>query len=59
MQFRGAVLKGAAFDIRALVTAVRDGQGEKLLDVDVWIQDADGAVLAPGKATVAVPYQGE
>jgi acyl dehydratase len=59
MQFRGAVLKGAAFDIRTLVTAVRDGQGEKLLDVDVWIQDADGAVLAPGKATVAVPYQGE
>jgi acyl dehydratase len=59
MQFRGAVLKGSAFDIRARVTAVRDEQGEKLIDVDVSIQDADGTVLAPGKATVAVRHQGK
>jgi acyl dehydratase len=55
LRFRGPVLKGAAFDTKARVTAIRHEPGERLLDVDVWVEDADGVVLAPGKATVAVP----
>jgi acyl dehydratase len=59
LRFRGAVLKGAAFDTKALVTAIRHDQGEKQLDVDVWIEDGDGVILAPGAATVAVPWSSD
>lgn len=54
LRFRSPVLKGAAFDTKALVTAIRHDRGEKVIDVDVWIEDGDGVVLAPGKATLAV-----
>jgi acyl dehydratase len=57
LQFRGAVLNGAVFDTKGRVTAIREDRGEKQIDLDVWIEDGDGAVLAPGKATVAVPSQ--
>lgn len=55
LQFRGPTLRGALFDVKARVTAVREESGAPLIDVDLWIEDESGAVLAPGTASVAMP----
>lgn len=55
LQFRGPTLRGAPFDVKARVTAVRRVDAEQHVDLDVWIEDASGKVLAPGSATVAMP----
>lgn len=57
LQFRGPTLRGVPFHVRARVTQVTDVSGERRVDLDVWIEDAADAVLAPGRATVAVPTQ--
>lgn len=57
LQFRGPTLRDVPFQVCARVTDVRAEANECRLDVDVWIEDADGKVLAPGRATVAVPTQ--
>lgn len=55
LQFRGPVLRDAPFDVRAIVTGVRELQNGRLIDVEVSIEDGTGTVLAPGTATVGVP----
>lgn len=55
LQFRGPTLRGEPFDVKAKVTRVRPVGHERLVDVEVWIEDAKGKVLAPGTATVALP----
>lgn len=55
LQFRGPVLRDAPFDVRATVSGVREQEGERLIDVELSIEDEAGTVLAPGTATVAVP----
>ena len=35
------------------VTAVRDEGGQRIVDLDVWTEEQNGAKLAPGTATVA------
>jgi acyl dehydratase len=57
LRFRGPVLKDAPFTTAAQVTDVRHDACERVLDLDVWIEDGSGAVLASGTATVAVPGQ--
>jgi acyl dehydratase len=54
LRFRGPTLRDAPVDVRARVTAVREVAGERHADLDVWVEDASGTVLAPGTATVAV-----
>jgi acyl dehydratase len=55
LQFRGPTLRGELFDVKAKVTRVRPVGHEQLVDLEVWIEDAKGKVLAPGTATVALP----
>lgn len=58
LQFRGPTLRDVPFDVKARVTAVRRVDAEQHVDLDVWIEDASGTVLAPGSATVAMPDTG-
>jgi acyl dehydratase len=55
LQFRGPNLKDSVFEVKGRVTAVRDVDAERVVDLDLWIEDGDGRVLVPGSATVAVP----
>jgi acyl dehydratase len=55
LQFRGPTLRGVPFDVRARVTGVRVAGEERLVELEVWIEDVTGNVLAPGTAVVAEP----
>jgi acyl dehydratase len=55
LQFRRPTLRDAPFEVKARVTGLRGEAEERLIDVELWIEDAEGTVLAPGTATVAVP----
>lgn len=57
LQFRGPTLRDALFDVKARVTRVQEIGEDQLIDVEVWIEDGDGAILAPGTATVALPIR--
>lgn len=52
-QFRGPNVRGLV-KARGRITAVTRDEGETLVDLDVWIEDGEGKVLAPGTATVAI-----
>ena len=51
-QFRAANTKGMTVTAHGTVTAVRETDSGREVDVDVWTEDQDGNKLAPGKATV-------
>ncbi|MFE2433084.1 MaoC/PaaZ C-terminal domain-containing protein [Streptomyces sp. NPDC059373] len=51
-QFRAANTKGMNVTATGAVTAVRDVDGGREVDVDVWTEDEEGNRLAPGKATL-------
>ncbi len=54
-RFLGNVFGGDAVTARGVVTAVREEGGERLADLDVWLErSAEDRVLA-GTATVAIP----
>jgi acyl dehydratase len=53
-QFRAANTKGMTVTARGVVTAVHDSPDGRIIDLDVWVEDDDGAKLAPGTATVVV-----
>jgi hypothetical protein len=40
------------------VTAKRQENGENLVEVDVWTQDAEGKKTTPGKGVIALPLRG-
>ena len=54
-QFRSPNLKGQVVTAKGVVTAVREGSDETLVDLEVWTEVDDGTRLAPGTATVALP----
>ncbi|MDQ7909358.1 MaoC/PaaZ C-terminal domain-containing protein [Phytohabitans sp. ZYX-F-186] len=54
LRFTGPQLKDVEFAPFGRVTAIR---GEEA-DLDVWIEDAEGATLASGTATVTLPGRG-
>jgi hypothetical protein len=54
-QFRLASEQGHTVSAKGVVTAVREENGERLVDVDIWTEIEDGTVLTPGDATVAFP----
>ncbi|GAA4743609.1 MaoC family dehydratase [Nocardioides endophyticus] len=52
LEFRRPSLRDEPLAVRGRVLAVR-GDGERQeVDLEVWVEDAGGAVLAPGSATV-------
>jgi len=54
-QFRAANTRGMTVTARGVVTAVREADGQRLADLEVWTEDGDGRKLAPGTATVEFP----
>jgi acyl dehydratase len=54
-KFRRPNLKDTVVTARGTITGRRPSDGETLVDVDVWTEDAGGAKIAVGHATVALP----
>ena len=54
MTFPKVVLDGDHIEARGEVTAVREANGERLADCDIWLQRGDDRPLV-GSATVALP----
>jgi acyl dehydratase len=54
VQFRRPNTKGMTVLARGTITSVRDGHGCTFVDLDVWTEDGDGNLLAPGTATIAL-----
>ena len=52
-QFRSPNIKGQTITAHGVVTGVRDEDGERFVDLDVWTEEQNGVKLAPGSATVA------
>lgn len=53
-QNRAPNLKGATLTARGKITAIREGAEETEVDLEVWVEDGEGKVTAPGSATVAI-----
>ncbi len=53
-QYRGMDMRGATFTCKGVVTAKREEDGRKLVDLDIWTEDAKGAKTTPGTATVVL-----
>lgn len=51
-QFRAANTRGMTVTARGVVTAVREADGRRLADLEIWTADGEGGKLAPGTATV-------
>jgi acyl dehydratase len=53
--FRGANVKGQTVTARGRVTAVADGGGRRVVDLEVWTENDAGERRAPGTARVSFP----
>ncbi len=53
-RFRGPNLRNSVVTAHGIVTAVRPGEGETLVDLDVWTEAEVGGKVAVGTATVAI-----
>lgn len=53
-QYRGMDMRGATFTCRGQVAAKREENGAKIVDLEVWTEDASGARTTPGTATVVL-----
>jgi acyl dehydratase len=58
VQYRGMDKLNQPIIAKGVVTAKRQENGENLVDLDVWTEDADGKKTTPGTATVALPSRG-
>ncbi|HSG78716.1 MAG TPA: MaoC/PaaZ C-terminal domain-containing protein [Acidimicrobiia bacterium] len=52
VRFRGNVYGGESVEAGGVVTAIRDEDGERLADCDVWLRTGDGRDVIVGTATV-------
>jgi len=55
MQFPKVVLDGDRVTARGRVTALREANGERLADCDIWLHRGEDDVPLRGTATVALP----
>lgn len=53
-QYRGMDMRGATFTAKGVVAAKREEDGVKLVDLEIWTEDAKGARTTPGMATVVL-----
>ena len=53
-QYRGMDMRGATFTAKGAVAAKREEDGLKLVDLEIWTEDAKGAKTTPGTATVVL-----
>lgn len=56
-QFRAPNVKGQTVTARGVVTAVRDVDAGRVVDVEIWTEDQAGKRLAPGTASVLLPAE--
>ena len=54
-QFRGMDYPGQELLCRGAVTRKYEQDGQALVDLDVWIENASGGRTTPGSATVVLP----
>ena len=54
-QFRAPNTKGQVVTAKGQVTGIRDENGERFVELEVWTEEQTGAKLAPGTAVVAFP----
>jgi acyl dehydratase len=54
-RFTSNVFGGDVVVAAGMVTAVREENGERVVDCDVWLDRGDGSRAVDGRATVAVP----
>jgi acyl dehydratase len=52
--YRGMDMQGQTFTAKGKVVAKREEDGEKLVDLEVYIENSTGARTTPGTATVAL-----
>jgi acyl dehydratase len=55
VRFTSNVFDGDSVVAGGVVTAIREAQGERLADCDVWLDRGDGTRAVAGSATVALP----
>jgi len=55
VQYRGMDLLNKTITARGVVTGKRQENGENLVDLEVWTEDAEGRKTTPGTAVVALP----
>lgn len=58
VSYRGMDLLNREITVAGVVTAKREENGEHLVDLDVWTEDAEGKKTTPGTAVVALPKRG-
>ncbi|MDE3096623.1 MAG: dehydratase [Chloroflexota bacterium] len=58
VSYRGMDLLNREITVGGVVTAKREENGEHLVDLDVWTEDAEGKKTTPGTAVVALPKRG-
>jgi acyl dehydratase len=51
-QFRAPNIRGMTVTARGAVTAVREDNGHRYADLEIWTEDEAGKKLAPGSAVV-------
>ena len=54
-QYRGMDLRGASFTCRGRIAGKREEGGVRLVELEVWTEDAAGKRTTTGMATVAFP----
>ncbi len=58
VQYRAINYKNDVLTTRGKVTRKYRKDGLNLVDLEIWVENQEGAVTAPGKATVALPSRG-
>jgi len=53
-QYRGMDMRGATFTCKGVVTGKGEEGGAKLVDLEVWTENAEGQKTTPGTATVVL-----
>jgi acyl dehydratase len=58
VSYRGMDVPGQEMTCKGVVTALRQEDGENLVDLDIWTANPEGQKTTPGTATVALPSRG-
>ena len=58
VSYRGMDMPNKEITAKGVVTAVRQENGENIVELDVWTEDASGKKTTPGTAVVSLPSKG-
>ena len=54
--YRGMDMQGKTFTAKGTVVAKREQDGEKLVDLEIYVENAGGARTTPGTAIVVLDH---